>query len=191
MSFTFSVTTVRDNLSQLGEAIRALTDQDVFVGVPEDKDAREANGDTGISNAYLSYIHNTGVPEHNLPARESLIPGIEDIQEEAAEILEEAAAQALEGNKAAVEAGLNKIGLLGQNAVRARFSNNDWPPLADATLDRRKKISESVNKKGETIKKFGKSRRERGAINPLQDTRQLLKAHTYVIRKRGGALVVK
>lgn len=106
--------------------------------------------------------------------------------------MRDTAKKALEGNIAAVETGLNKIGILGQNAVRARFLNNDWEPLADTTLDRRKKISETVNAKGETVKKFGKSRRERGAVNPRIDTNQNRKAYTYVIRKKGNtALVVK
>lgn len=187
-----TVTKVRENLSQLRRAMQALTEQDVFIGIPEDKTAREAAGDTGISNAYLGYIHEHGVPEKNIPARAALIPGIKDIQKDAIAILKDVAKKALEGNAGAVGTGLNKIGILGQNAVRARFVNNDWPPLADKTLDRRKKLSETVNKKGEVVKKFGKSRRERGAVNPLIDTSQLRRAYTYVIRKKGNqALVVK
>lgn len=195
MKPTISVTKVRDNLAGLRAAMKALTEQDVFVGIPEDKTARKASGDTGISNAYLGYIHEYGVPEKNIPARAHLIPGIEDIQEEAAEILKEAAQKALEDNTAAVEAALNKIGILGQNAVRARFANNDWPPLADSTLDYQPLQKDAdgnalVTKKGEAKRK--KSRRERERINPLINTGQLRKAYTYVIRKRGNAaLVVK
>lgn len=187
-----TVTKTFDNAATIRRAVQKLTEQDVYIGVPEDKSAREAAGDTGISNAYLAYIQENGVPEKNIPARAALIPGIQDIQAEAADILRDTAKKALEGNIAAVETGLNKIGILGQNAVRARFLNNDWEPLADTTLDRRKKISETVNAKGETVKKFGKSRRERGAVNPRIDTNQNRKAYTYVIRKKGNtALVVK
>ena len=187
-----TVTKTFDNAAAIRRAVQKLTELDVYIGVPEDKSAREAAGDTGISNAYLAYIQENGVPEKNIPARAALIPGIQDIQTEAADILKDTAKKALEGNIAAVETGLNKIGILGQNAVRARFLNNDWEPLADTTLDRRKKISETVNAKGETVKKFGKSRRERGAVNPRIDTNQNRKAYTYVIRKKGNtALVVK
>lgn len=186
------VTQTFDNVAAIRRAVHKLTEQDVFIGIPEDKAARETAGDTGISNAYLGYIHEHGVPEKNIPARPALIPGIEDIQGEAAEILKDAAAKALDGNAAAVDTALNKIGILGQNAVRARFVNNDWQPLSDKTLDRRKKISETVNSKGKTVKKMGKSRRERGAINPLIDTSELRKKYTYVVRKKGNsALVVK
>ncbi len=190
MKAAFSVNKMRENLSQIHKAVATLTEQDVFIGVPEDKDARKNEGATGISNAYLSYIHNTGVPEKNIPARPSLLPGIEDTKADTVELLKGAAKQALEGNENAVETAFNKIGLLGQNAVRARFSNNEWPPLQEATLDARKKTGESENKKGEKIAQYAKSRRERGAINPLMDTLQLLKAHTYVIRKRGNKQMV-
>lgn len=188
----FNVTKIRENLSGLRRAMKALTERDVFIGIPEDKTAREAAGDTGISNAYLGYIHEHGVPEKNIQARAALIPGIEDIRDEAAAILKDAAKKALEGNEAAVERALNRIGLLGEKAVRAKFVDNDWPELADKTLDRREKISETVNAKGETVKKMAKSRRETGRINPLIDSGQLRKAYTYVIRKKGNtALVVK
>lgn len=192
MKPTVSVVKTFDNAAAIRRAMQKLTEQDVYIGVPEDKSARDAAGDTGISNAYLAYIHEYGVPEKNIPARAALIPGIQDMQDEAATILKETAQKALEGNTGAVDSGLNRIGILGQNAVRARFLNNDWPPLADTTLDRRTKISETVNAKGETVKKYGKSRRERGAVNPRIDTNQNRKAYTYVIRKKSNtALVVK
>jgi hypothetical protein len=169
MKPSITVTKVFENLSGLRKAMSALTDQDVYIGIPEDKTARKEAGDSGISNAYLGYIHEFGVPEKNIPARPHLLPGIGDIRPEAVDLLKGAAKQALEGNAAAVEGALNKIGLLGQNAVRARFVNNDWPPLTEKTL----------KKKGERP-------------NPLIDTGQLRKAYTYVVRKKGGtALVVK
>jgi len=185
---SISVIEVRDNSSQLARAMRALTGQDVFIGIPEDKTAREEAGDTGISNAYIGYIHEHGVPEKNIPAREHLIPGVQDIQDEAVKLLEHAAKQALEGKPEAVGTALNKIGLLGQEAVQARFVNNEWEPLADSTLDYqalRKNDQGAVltDKKGNPLRK--ESRRERERTNPLIDTSQLRKAYTYVVRKRG------
>jgi hypothetical protein len=186
---TINVTEVRNNLSQLGRAMQALTDKDAYIGIPEDKTAREKAGDTGISNAYLAYIHEHGVPEKNIPARPHLVPGIQDIQDKAVKLLEQAAKQALECKPEAVDSALNKIGLLGQNAVRARFVNNDWPALADSTLDYQPlhKNDQGValtDKKGKPKRK--KSRRDRERTNPLIDTSQLRKAYTFVIRKRGS-----
>lgn len=69
-----TVTKTFDNAATIRRAVQKLTEQDVYIGVPEDKSAREAAGDTGISNAYLAYIQENGVPEKNIPARAALIP---------------------------------------------------------------------------------------------------------------------
>lgn len=191
MKTIVTVRQVRMDLSAIRRAVAALTGQDVYIGVPEDKTSRQAAGDSGASNALLAYVHEFGVPERGLPARPSLLPGIEDIRDEAARILEDAARRALSGDEAAVDRALNKIGVLGQNAVRARFVANEWPPLAESTLDAKPKIGERTDRKGRTVAVRGKSRRERGAVNPLIDTGQLRRAYTYVVRKRGANLVVK
>lgn len=174
---------------QIRKAIAALTKQDVYIGVPAENAGARAGG---MNNAELSYIHEFGAPAAGIPARPHLVPGIEDIKGEAADVLKGAAKQALAGNAGAVEAALHRIGLLGQNAVRAKFQGNDWPPLKDSTLDYAapKKDAEGntlTDKKGNV--KRGKSRREEGKINPLLDTRQLMKSHTYVIRKRGQGMI--
>jgi hypothetical protein len=187
MQAEIKVTKVFENLAGIRRALKALTEQDVFIGVPEDKTARNAAGDTGISNAYLSYIHEYGVPEKNIPARPHLIPGIQDIQPEAVKILGNAAKAALEGNEGAVARALNTIGLLGQNAVRARFVDNDWPELSEKTLKARIKPG-SKKRRGDTTAKLEGEER----VNPLINTGQLRKAQTYVIRNKGNtALVVR
>lgn len=191
MKPNISVKNVKMDLAKLRKGIDALVRQDVFVGVPEDKGARKETGDTGISNAYLAYIHEHGVPENNLPARPALMPGIKAIRKDAVELLRRAAVDAMEGNFEAVTSALNRIGLLGQNAVRAKFVDNDWDPLSDKTLDARPVTGEMVDKKGNAKKIYGKSRRKQGKINPLIDTGQLRKAYTYVIRGRvkGGKII--
>lgn len=178
MQAGITITETANNVADLRKAMRALTEQDVYIGVPEEKAQRNGAEETdentqGITNAYLSYIHEHGVPERGIAARPHLIPGILSIQPEAEKLLEEAAVQAFKGNYRAVNRILNKIGIMGQNAVRALFVNNNWQPLKRATLSR----------------KIGKKTRlERGRINPLMLTNQLLKAHTYVIRRRGAAM---
>ena len=132
MKTAVTVRQVADNADALRRAIAALTEQDVYIGVPEDKNARKGGGPT---NAEIAYWQENGIPSRNVPARPALLPGIRDIQGEAAELLKDAAKKALEGNEGAVNTALNKIGQLGQNAVRARFVNNNWKPLADSTLD--------------------------------------------------------
>lgn len=189
MKTAVTVRQVADNADALRRAIAALTEQDVYIGVPEDKNARKGGGPT---NAEIAYWQENGIPSRNVPARPALLPGIRDIQGEAAELLKDAAKKALEGNEGAVNTALNKIGQLGQNAVRARFVNNNWKPLADSTLDYHPLVkSESGetlrDKKGNPLRQ--KSRREKGRVNPRMDTGQNRKAYTYVIRRRGAAMI--
>jgi hypothetical protein len=192
MKPTLTVRQTLNNVAGLRKAVAALTEQDVYVGIPADHTNRE--GAQGISNAELGYIHEFGAPANNLPARAALLPGIRAIQDDAAALLKDAAASALAGKPGAVETALNKIGLLGQNSVRARFVDNDWAPLSDRTLDYRPLKKDDTgavmtDKKGNAQRK--KSRRERGNINPLLDSGQLRKAYTYVLRQRQGNMVIK
>lgn len=184
-----TVKQVVNNAAALRQAVKALTEQDVYIGVPAEH-AGSRKG--GITNAELSYIHEFGAPAAGIPARPHLVPGVERIRDDAAQLLKDGAARAMEGNVGAVERNLTKIGQLGQNSVRAMFQDNDWPPLADTTLDYAplKKDDEGnvvSDKKGQP--KRGKSRREKGKLNPLLDTAQLMKSHTFVIRKRGGRMI--
>lgn len=200
MKPALSIKQVADMSGAIRRAVANLTGQDVFIGVPADDDERgdikkkdhgaHARASHGINNAELSYIHEFGAPAAGIPARPHLIPGIEEIVPEAADELRAAASAAFKGNEQAVEAALNKVGMLGQNAVRAKFQDNDWPPLADKTLNYqplRKDDQGNVIKDKKGQPKRGKSRREQGKLNPLLVTGQLMKSHTYVIRKRGGS----
>ena len=173
---TLSIRQTMNNLSGIRKAMKTLTRQDVLIGVPGDESGRE-EGD-GLNNAELSYIHEFGTEDGRIPPRPHLVPGVKKAQADIAD-----------GDASAVRAGLEKAGLLGQNAVRATFTDNDWPPLADGTLDAkplRKSDTGDVltDRKGRPLRE--KSRRESGKINPLMDTRQLQKAHTYVIRDKSA-----
>lgn len=175
------------NLSGIRKAMKVLTRQDVLIGVPADESGRE-EGD-GLNNAELSYIHEFGTEDGRIPPRPHLVPGVNNARADIADALKEAASRALHGDASAVRAGLEKAGLLGQNAVRATFTDNDWPPLADGTLDAkplRKSDTGDVLTDGKGRPLREKSRRESGKLNPLMDTRQLQKAHTYVIRDKSA-----
>jgi hypothetical protein len=174
------VRTVLDRTAELRRALATLTSQDVLVGIPADKSARD---DDGVTNAQLGYIHETGSPLRNIPARPFLEPGIRAAQDKIVEQLKDAATRALDGDAGGVTAALNRAGIVAQNSVRARFVDNDWPPLSEASLNKRPPAQRDES--GRVLKR-GKSRRERGALNPLIDTSQLRKSVTYVLRKRGS-----
>lgn len=199
MKPVLSVKQTADMSAAIRKAVQSLTEKDVYIGVPAEDTERgdikkkdhgsHGRAGGGLNNAELSYIHEFGAPAAGIPARPHLIPGIEKIIPDAVTELREAATQAMKGNEKAVEKALINIGQMGEASVRAMFQDNDWPPLAEATLDYQPLRKDDqgnvlVNKKG--IARRGKSRRERGKPNPLLDTAQLMKSHTFVIRKRQG-----
>lgn len=199
MKPTLSVKQTADMAGAIRRAVESLTEKDVYIGVPAEDTERGdiknkshgSNGRAGggINNAELSYIHEFGAPGAGIPARPHLIPGMEKIIPDAVTELREAATQAMKGNEKAVEKALINIGQMGVSSVQAMFQNNDWPPLSASTLDYHPLRKDDqgnvlVNKKG--VARRGKSRRDRGKVNPLIDTGQLMKSHTFVIRKRQG-----
>lgn len=172
-----------DKCAAIHRAVKEMSEKAVFIGVPAEKASREGP----INNAELSYIHEFGAPAAGIPARPHLVPGIERIQDEAAKELKEAAAKALSGDEAAVDAAFEKIGLAGEASVRQMFTDNDWPPLKDKTLNYKPLIRDeqgNVLKDRKGKPKRGKSRAESGKTNPLIITAELQKSHTYVVRKK-------
>lgn len=171
------VTILKDKTLSIGKALRALTMQSVLVGIPGEAGK---HGDSDLTNAEIGYIHEKGSPKRNIPARPFLEPGIRAVQDEIVRQLRDAGTAALDGDVAGVNRAQKKAGLIAQNSVRAQFVDNDWEPLAESTLNR-KPITER-DEEGKPIK-HGKSRAERGAVNPLIDSSQLRKSVTYVVKK--------
>jgi len=171
---------VKNKLTDVAGAMRLLTRQSVLVGIPADKGRKADEDSDPVTNAQLGYIHEYGSPANNLPARPFLMPGIKAAHKQIVEQLREAGTAALAGNAAGVNKALERAGIVGQNSVRAQFVDNDWDPLSEATLNKRPPVER--NDKGKALKR-GKSRQERGAVNPLIDTAQLRKSITYVVEK--------
>jgi hypothetical protein len=176
-----------DKSRQLEAALKALTSQEVLVGIPADKAQRQAAPELGeegsVTNAQLGFIHENGSPAHNIPARPFLRPGIRKASGPIVEQLRAAGEAALSGNVGGVGGCLEKAGIIAQNSVRAQFVDGDLAPLAESTLNKRHGVVRGENGK---ILKRGKTRRESGAINPLILSGQLRKAVTYVVRKRSS-----
>ncbi|MDD3310956.1 hypothetical protein [Pseudodesulfovibrio sp.] len=171
------VTVLKDKAFNLGKALRDLTMQSVLVGIPGSAGPHD---DSDLTNAEIGYIHEMGSPRRNIPARPFLESGIRAAQKQIVEQLRNAGTAALEGSSTGVKHSLEKAGLVAQNSVRAHFVDNDWEPLAESTLNRHPVTARDDEGKPT---KHGKSRQERGAINPLIDSSQLRKAVTYLVRK--------
>lgn len=154
--------TLVDNVAKVTAGIEKLASQRVMVGVPAEKGSRQDS--EPINNAALAYIHENGAPEVNIPARPFLKPGIDAKKAEITAGLEKVGKAALEGDAARVDRGFHVVGLIGQNAVRAKINEGPFTPLAEDTLEARRA-------------------RGRTGDKPLIDTGQLRNSLTYVIRK--------
>lgn len=154
--------TIVDNVGKVIDGIGKLATTRVMVGVPAEKGSRK--DDEPINNAALAYIHENGAPEAGIPARPFLKPGIADKQDDITATFVKVGQAALDGRAEAVDRGFNAVGLIGQNAVRAKINEGVPPPLKESTLEARRA-------------------RGRTGDKPLIDTGQLRNALTYVIRK--------
>lgn len=164
-----AVVVIADRTIKVSQGLNALGSKRVMVGVPAEKTLRTDDQDspTGktVTNAEIGFWNEHGAPEANLPARPHLIPGVRGVQKESIKMMGQAMKFAMEGNPGKVDQQLHKLGLLNQNAVRAKVLNGPFAPLAESTLAARK-------------------RRGRTGTKPLLDTGQYLRSITYVIRQR-------
>ncbi|MBN9359825.1 hypothetical protein [Herbaspirillum huttiense] len=175
-----------DNLAKVLQAINDLAGKDVLVGIPDSAPEREPDDDGGMpppSNAVIGYMQETGMPEHNLPARPFLVPGVASVQGKVAVRLGKAASAALDGDKSGAETHMGRAGLEAQNAVRARINSGIGPALSEATLRQRARRG----RKGailELERRAGGMEPSTEYAKPLIDTGQLRNSITYVIRKK-------
>lgn len=160
------VTVLLDRTQEIAKSLAALADQSVLVGIPSDKNSRDADGTPGpITNAELGYLHENGMPEMNIPARPTLLPGVKGSKGEWLHYLRDAASEALAGNSSGVDKNLSAAGLTAVNAVRAYITDSsNYVALSAVTIANR-------------------LRKGRTGTKPLIDTGQFRKAFTYVVRK--------
>lgn len=164
-----TVTVTKDATSALERAVRDLIKNQVLVGVPAEGANRkpEKGEKSAPSNAQIGYWMEYGAPEANIPARPHLLPGIERAQGSITARLGKAGEAALSGKADEVDRGLNAVGIVAQNAVRAEVTDGAFAPLAKRTIQRRQA-------KGRT------------GTKPLIDTGQYRRSLTYVIRPKGA-----
>lgn len=171
---------VLDNVAKVIGGIDALAETRVMVGVPAEKGSR--NDAAPINNAALAYIHENGAPEAGIPARPFLKPGIEAKRDDITEGLVKVGTAALDGRPEAVDRGFHAVGLIGQNAVRAKVNEGVPPPLAESTLRARA----ARGRKGaqqELANRAAGLPASTELAKPLIDTAQMRNSLSYVIRK--------
>lgn len=162
-----TLTKTVDKVADITRAIRALTRNELLIGVPEEKTDRQ---DGEITNAAIGYIQENGAPEINLPARPHLVPGVMSAAPQMIQVLKTGAEQAFDGNPTAARQSLEAAGLIGRNAVVALITSNIPPPLSPRTLAERSRKA----KRQLTL----------ADVTALIDSGQYRAAHTYVVRPR-------
>lgn len=156
------IVTVVDKTAKIFAGLAVLGDTSVLVGIPRDEDQRDTK-DSPIGNAALGYIHDTGEPAHNLPARPWLGAGIKTVQPELVSRFRALGASALDGKpREQLLRQYNAIGQLALNAVRRKLQQGPFTPLAQSTIAARKS-------------------RGRTGTRPLIDTGQLRNSTSYVV----------
>lgn len=163
---------IADHMAKVTAGIDLLATTRVMVGVPEDEASRQ---DGAMTNAALAYIHDNGAPEANIPARPFMRPGIARAQADIANYHKAAGELVFHGKPEAARKALMAAGQAAVNSIRATISEGIPPPLAQATVDRRR-----IRSKGS---KYRRKATGPADVTPLVDTGQMRNAITYVIRK--------
>lgn len=173
-----------DRLPAVLKAMAGLVQQDVLVGVPASSVDRREPGQ--MNNATLAYIHDTGAPAANIPARPFMGPGIRAEQDEITDRLKKAAGAALDGNQARVQQQLTGAGVAGQSGVRGAINDGVPPPLATSTLKARLRQTQRGREgvRQELANRAAGEAPSTDLAKPLVNTGQMRNAITYVVRSK-------
>ena len=171
MSRRGSLETSIDIVDDVLKSLQELNKANVLVGIPSETAGRSDEDSGPINNAAIGYILETGAPERNLPARPFLVPTIQKIRGDLAKRARTTLERVTSGEPGAqreVNRGLEGIGLIAANAVKARINSGDFAPLAPSTIYRRQ----------------NRKKAPRSGEKPLIDTGQLRNSITYVVRRK-------
>lgn len=154
-----------DITARLVREIEAIVGKEVLVGIPASADDRGKE----LGNVARGYLNEFGEPSTNLPARAHLVPGVEKALGPIEKVLEDGIKKALGGITGASVIALEKAGFLAENSVKDLITSVIPPPLAQRTIENRRK----------------RAKNKRGAVTtvPLIDTGEYRRAITHVIRK--------
>lgn len=175
---------ILNKLPGLLTSMGTLTQQELFVGVPQDKTSRK-DEKAAMNNATLAYIHDNGSPAQNIPARPFMRPGIEAASGQVSQRFKAAAQQALHNESQAVSSNLNAAGLIAQTSIKNTINEGIAPPLSDATLKGRIRNKTAVKgAKMELANRAAGNAPGIGFAKPLVATGQLRNSISYILREK-------
>lgn len=169
-----------DDMASIIDSINFLVKKSVLVGIPA-AEAERTGDDSPMDNATLGYLHETGSPAANIPARPFLIPGVANAQDKYEPQLQKAADAALSGMRRKVDDHLNAAGLIASQAAKTELETGDHAPLSIRTLQARARKGRKGAAEELESRKAGNPPNAENA-RPLIDTGQLRNSITYVLR---------
>lgn len=182
------------NLDKMMRDLMMLADVEVLVGFPSDTtDRTDDSVEQGITNAALGYIHDTGAPEQNIPARPFMTPGMEDVTDAVTNKLSQVLKATSQGRGlAVVEQGMTQVGLIAKLGIQNKITAGLEPPLSPRTIAGRARSRGTASRRTSELEYMalqGKGIDEaflQGSLGfrPLVNTGQLRNAVNYVIRSR-------
>lgn len=129
------VTIFKDEEDNIRQAVKRMANRRLTVGVLSDKTDRV---DGNITNAALAYIHETGMPSKNIPARPFLVSGIKDVKPNIERYMKRMATAEFDGENDKIRDSLQTIGRIAVAAIKKRISTGTFVPLAESTIEKRK-----------------------------------------------------
>lgn len=133
---------------------------EVVVGITEDSNVGREGG---FTNAGLLYMHEQGVPSHNIPPRPVLQPAISqaEVSRKISELMRDAMVEAMiNGDVEKAEKNMHKAGMVGRDACKGYITGGNLAPNAPSTIARK------------------------GSSTPLVDTGSLINSISYAVRKK-------
>ena len=148
-------------IKNLIEGFNYIAHTEVVVGITEESNAAKENG---VTNSQLLYLHENGVPSHNIPPRPVLKPAIgqDEVRGKISKMMRDGFVAALiQGNKDACAQCFEKAGMLGRDACKNYIaSGSNLAPNAPSTVARK------------------------GSSKPLIDTASMMNSITYAVRRK-------
>jgi hypothetical protein len=187
VNLSFSVTS--DETAAFLQAFKTMQAKEVLAGFPQEEEPREGEDgeESPITNAALGYIHNTGMPEQNIPARPFMVEGIETKKEPISAGMHAAGSAALDGDVAQVDKALLAVALIAKSGIQSKIIDGPFEPLAESTLKARVRNSGSeVAKAAQTELDSRAAGNDPNPENarPLNDTGQMRNAVQGVVREK-------
>ncbi len=156
------VVTHNGGVDGLGKRLRQAGRNQLMVGIPQSEDP--ARDDSDVTNAEIGLIEEFGEPSLNIPARPSLVPGVQNAMPQVRTVLGASLKRYVEGDPTAIQDGLTTSGVLAVSSVKRKITQGPFVPLAPRTL---------ADRKARGIK----------GTKPLIATGQFRNAITFILRK--------